>query len=169
MAWWRERLEALDEGAAAPPEPTLQAVVVELLPRGVSGEELSRLEDAWLPLLEPLPWGDAQAGGLSLRGRLLFGIGARLLGRSSGEADEAGALWSLIDGEHHCSDRQSREVLSQRASAILAAVRAPIPRQLRVLTVLAALAAADLISEGRALTRLSAAVKHRLMGSLPRG
>ncbi len=80
MAWWRERLEQLDKGAEAPAEPRLQAVATELLPRGISGQELSRLEDAWLPLLEPFPWGGAQAEALKLRGRILFGLGAQLLG-----------------------------------------------------------------------------------------
>ena len=80
LAWWRERLDELHNAEGAPSEPTLQAVARELVPRGVSGGELSRLEDGWLPLLEPFPWGEAQADGLKLRGRLLFGIGARLLG-----------------------------------------------------------------------------------------
>jgi phytoene synthase len=166
LAWWRERLDALDESAAPPAEPRLRAVAAKLLPLGITGNELSQLEDAWLPLLEPFPWGNPQAEGLILRGRLLFGIGARLLG-AAGEAAEAGALWSLVDGEHHCSDPQSREVLRKRASEMLAAIRVPVPRSLRVLTVLGALAAADLVREGSGLKRLSAAVKHRLMGSLP--
>jgi len=37
LAWWRERLEELDEGASAPAEPRLQAVARELIPRGVTG------------------------------------------------------------------------------------------------------------------------------------
>ena len=40
LAWWRERLEELDDGAPPPPEPRLQAVAYELLPRGVRGSEL---------------------------------------------------------------------------------------------------------------------------------
>ena len=169
LAWWRERLEALDEGGGTPAEPRLKTVAAEILPRGVTGAELSRLEDAWLPLLEPFPWGEQQAEGLALRGRILFGIGARLLGVTSDEAAEAGALWSLVDGGHHCTDPVSRGMLGKRASAILAAAtRAPMPRGLRVLTVLAALAAADVVREGSGLKRLSAAVKHRLVGSLPR-
>ena len=169
LAWWRERLEALDTDANHPAEPRLQAVANELLPRGVSGKELSQLEDAWLPLMEPFPWGEDQAEGLTLRGRILFGIGARLMGPAADAAEQAGALWSLVDGAHHCSDTQSRNLLRQRAAAVLAATRTPMPRGLRVLTVLAALAAADLLREGSGLKRLSAAVKHRLMGSLPHG
>ena len=39
LAWWRERLEELDESGEAPAEPRLQAVVRELLPRAVSGRD----------------------------------------------------------------------------------------------------------------------------------
>ena len=169
LAWWRERLEALDTNADHPAEPRLQTVASELLPRGLTGKELARLEDAWLRLMEPFPWGEDQAEGLKLRGRVLFGIGARLMGQPADAAEQAGALWSLVDGAHHCSDPQSRKMLRQRAAAVLAATRTPMPRGLRVLTVLAALAAADLLREGSGLKRLSAAVKHRLMGSLPHG
>jgi phytoene synthase len=168
LAWWRERLDDLDE-LKRPAEPRLEAVVAEILPRGISGHELTHLEGAWLPLLEPFPWGDRQAEALAVRGRLLFCIGARMLGSAPDEAARAGALWSLVDGARHCSDAKSREILRERAAAVLASIGKPQPRRLRVLTVLAALAAADLLREGSGLTRLSAAVKHRLLGILPHG
>ena len=60
LAWWRERLEGLDAGVPPPGEPRLSAIARQLLSRGVSGKELSQLEDAWLPLLEPFPWGEPQ-------------------------------------------------------------------------------------------------------------
>jgi hypothetical protein len=129
---------------------------------------LSRLEDAWLPLLGPFPWGDTAAEGLKLRGRILFGIGARLLGSADNEAEAAGAFWSLVDGAQHCSDRESREFLLAEASAELGTLTQKLPRALRPLTVLAALAAADLVREGSGLKRLSAAIRHRLMGTMPR-
>src|SRR5215208_2478523 len=103
LAWWRERLEELDAGAV-PAEPRLSAIARQLIGRGVSGTELSQLEDAWLPLLEPFPWGDRAAEGLERRGRVLFAIGARLLGGDHEDAEPAGALWSLVDGAHNCSD-----------------------------------------------------------------
>jgi phytoene synthase len=168
LAWWRERLEQLDEGRVAPPEPRLQAVATELLARGVSGEELSRLEDAWLPLLESFPWGDAAAEGLKLRGRILFGLGARLLGCAEEEAQAAGAFWSIVDGAQHCSDPKSREYQLQAARVELGHLTLKLPVAIRPLTILAALAAADLLREGGGLGRLSAAVRHRLMGTLPR-
>jgi 15-cis-phytoene synthase len=168
LAWWRERLEELDHDSLAPAEPRLQAVGHELLPHGVSARELSQLEDAWLPLLDPFPWGEAAAEGLKLRGRILFGIGGRLLGCASEEGEAAGALWSLVDGAHHCSDPPSREMLLSTARADLAQLRNRLPRPLRPLTVVAALAAADLIRESGGLGRLSTAVRHRLLGTLPR-
>jgi phytoene synthase len=168
LAWWRERLEGLDQGKL-PAEPRLRAVAEELVPRGVSGQQLSQLEDGWLPLLEPFPWNDPQAEGLKLRGRILFGVGAQLFGGEPGQADAAGAFWSLMDGAHHCSDSASRDYLFGEARAELAGLGERLPRRLRPLTVIAALAAADLVREGRGLARLSAVVRHRLMGSLPHG
>jgi phytoene synthase len=168
LAWWRERLDELDQGKL-PAEPRLQAVAEELLSRGVTGQQLSRLEDGWSPLLEPFPWSDPQAEGLKRRGRLLFGVGARLLGSEPGQAEAAGAFWSLVDGAHHCTDSASRDYLLSEARAALPGLDERLPRQLRPLTVIAALAAADLVREGSGLARLSAVVRHRLTGSLPRG
>jgi phytoene synthase len=168
LAWWRERLEELDEGMTAPAEPRLQAVASELVPRGITGTELSQLEDAWLPVLEPFPWTSAQAEGMRLRGQILFGIGARLLGQASEEAGVAGTLWSLVDAAEHCSDAPSREMLRRAAAAHLGEMRQRMPPRLRVLTVLAALAAADLMRESSGLRRLSAALRHKLWGTMPR-
>jgi 15-cis-phytoene synthase len=168
LAWWRERLEELDQGKGPPPEPRLQAVASELIPLGVEGGELSRLEDAWLPLLESFPWGPAQAEGMRLRGRILFEVGARLLGADSQGVRETGELWSLIDAVQHCSDPASRRMLAQEASTALASQRGRLPSRVRPLTILAALSAADLVRQGSGLGRLSAAVRHRLFGTLPR-
>ena len=167
MAWWRERLEELDEGKPSPAEPRLQAVAERLVPRGVTGKELSQFEDAWLPLLDAFPWGQTAADGLALRGRILFGIGSRLLGGKAEDGEAAGALWSLVDGAHHCSDAQSGELLRAQARAALAAIDKPMLRRLRPLTILAALAAADVVRESSGLKRLSVAVRHRLLGTLP--
>src|SRR5206468_3403144 len=128
LAWWRERLEELDTGKPPPGEPRLGAIARQLLGRGISGEELSTLEDAWLPLLQPFPWGGEQAEGLRLRGRILFGIGARLLGGKPEDAEAAGAFWSLADGAAHCSDAPSREFLLRAARGALAGLPRRLPR-----------------------------------------
>jgi phytoene synthase len=165
MAWWRERLEDLGT-APARAEPRLQAVAAELLPRGVTGAELSQLERGWLPLLDPFPWGEAAAEGLRSRGRMLFGIGARLLGAEPSDAEAAGALWALVDGATHCSDAASRGFLCSQARLAGKEVPDKLPSKVRPLTVLGALAAYDLRSGGR-LGRVGVALAHRLRGTIP--
>ena len=98
----------------------------------------------------------------------MFGIGARLLGAEDAAAQAAGELWSLTDGAQHCSDPSSRQFLIEQASFALGAMPKTMPRQLRPLTILAALAAADLVGEGSGLVRLAAAARHRLFGTVPR-
>jgi 15-cis-phytoene synthase len=174
LAWWRERLEELDTGTV-PAEPRLSAIARQLLGRGVTGSELSKLEDAWLPLLEPFPWGHEVAEGLRLRGRLLFGFGARLLGWEAEDGEAAGAIWSLVDGARHCSDVHSRMFLLDEAKKGIAELpRHRPPQALRGLTVLAAVAAHDALRNkpldvGGNLRRLAVATAHHLRGTLPRG
>lgn len=167
MAWWRERLEELDNGNA-PAEPRLASVKRHLLGRGISGVELSKLEDCWLPMLAPFPWDQSVAEGFRQRGQTLFSIGARLLGGEPAEAQAAGALWSLVDGASHCSDAPSREMLCQAARTALEEVPSRLPARIRPLTILAALAAYDLRPGGR-LGRVGVALAHRLHGSIPHG
>jgi len=168
MAWWRERLENLDTKGEPAGEPRLRAVRRQLVERGISGLQLSKLEDAWLPLLEPFPWSDSAAEGFRLRGRLLFGIGARLLGGDAAEAEPAGALWSLVDGATHCSDADSRHFLCAAARTQLAQVPDRLSAKIRPLTILAALAAYDLRPGGR-LGRVGVAMAHRMRGTIPHG
>jgi phytoene synthase len=167
MAWWRERLQELDTGRLPPDEPRLSAIARQLLSRGISGGELSKLEDAWLPLLQPLPWDEEVAEGLRLRGRVLFGIGGRLLEGAPQEAEAAGALWSLVDAARHCSDPASRDFLLAETGKSLAGMPRQVSRELRPLTVLGALAASDALGRGAA-ARVAAAVSHRLTGRIPR-
>ena len=166
MAWWRERLEELDTDKLPRGEPRLSAIARQLLSRGVTGSELSNLEDAWLPLLQPFPWREAQAEGLKLRGRILFAIGARLLGGEPEDAEAAGAFWSLIDGARHCSDEQSAHFLFSEAKAI--ELSRKIPRVLRPLTVLAATAVPAMTDPTSGLARGMAAMHHRTTGRIAR-
>ncbi len=165
LAWWRERLEDLDRGQLAA-EPRLRAVANELLSRGIKGDELSRLEDAWLPALAPFPWGLAQEDGFRLRGRILFGVGARLLQDDRIQADFAGELWSLIDAAVHCSDPVSREDLLAAAKSLDAGVK--ISRRLRPLTTIAAVLVADLRFPANGFARGLAAAVHRATGRFPK-
>jgi phytoene synthase len=168
LAWWREALQRLDQGAP-PAEPHLQAVTEHLIPRGVTGAELAKLEDCWLALLEPLPWSILTAELVRVRGRILFGLGATLLGGRTDDAESAGAIWSLVDVARHCSDTKSREMLFAEARKSIAGLGPSKPARLvRPLTALAAVAAHDALG-GSGAGRGLVALIHTLTGRLPRG
>ena len=168
LAWWREALQRLDQ-AVPPVEPRLQAVADHLIPSGISGAELAKLEDCWLALLEPFPWTILAAELVSVRGRILFGIGARLLNRNADEGEAAGAIWSLVEVASRCSDPSSREMLFAEARKSIAELgpRKP-PRSMRPLTALAAVAAHDVLC-GSSVGRGLVALVHTLTGRFPRG
>ena len=174
LAWWRERLEDLENGGAAPAEPRLQEVERELLPRGVSGHDLAALEPGWLRLFDPFPWAVETSEAIWLRGNLLFGLGGRLLGGADEEIRRAGGLWALVDVARHCSNPASRAMLVQQARTFaqrLGGVRFPI--RLRPLSMLSVLAVRDCRRgeppepEGTP-GRAAAMFRHRLSGRLPR-
>jgi 15-cis-phytoene synthase len=174
LAWWRERLEELDAKVPAPPEPRLQAVERELLPRGVSGRDLATLEGGWLRLFDPFPWDVATSEAIWFRGNLLFGLAARVLGTSNERLQAAGGLWVLVDVARHCSDAGSREVLLGQARAFARGLGGTrFPTLLRPLSMLAALSIRDagrgapFESEGSP-ARVATMLGHRLTGRLPR-
>ncbi|HEY6662594.1 MAG TPA: hypothetical protein VIZ66_06695 [Sphingomicrobium sp.] len=115
-------------------------------------------------MLQSFPWGDDQVDGLKRRGRILFGIGAELLGARPTDAETAGELWSLVDGAVHCSDSDIRKMMLREAAA-LAPSRAPTA--VRPLTMLAALSAHDARPRG-SFRRGLIAVRHRYRGTFPR-
>ena len=133
LAWWRERLEALDN-AIVPAEPRLRAAAAELLPRGIGGGELAGLEEGWATLLQEAP--SAQLVGQ--RGALLFRLAARLLGSGDPGLDAAGELYAVVDvrrrgfadfGRDRCLPRFARAVRPLTALAALARrdLRRPVP------------------------------------------
>ncbi len=156
LAWWREALERLDS-SPPPPEPRLQAVASELLPRGVTGAEVGALEAGWAALLDEKLEADAVAA----RGEALFALGGRLLGCSDPRLAEAGRLFAL----GHAARRGFR----LPAPAGMGGHR--FPRALRPLTALARLAARDL-RQGQRLEpeatpgRAWALMSHRLFGTV---
>ena len=130
LAWWREALVRLDH-APPPPEPRLKAVAEELLPHGISGAALSEIEAGWATLLDEQP-DDAL---ISMRGAVLFQLGARLLCVNDAGLSDAGALYAQIDVAR-------RGIHDTRSSAdALGGLR--FPRRARPLSALAALAARD--------------------------
>jgi phytoene synthase len=141
LAWWREALEKLDR-EPAPAEPVLQEVAEALLPAGLTGTELARMEEGWAVLAgaEPLTPAELAAYARS-RGGLLFRYTAGLLGGEEGELEPAGEAWALVDLARHCATSEDADV------ALAAARERPLPRRwpsrLRPLGMLAALAARD--------------------------
>ncbi len=174
LAWWRERLEEIDAGVPAPPEPRLQAVERELVPRGVTGTDLAALEGGWLRLFDPFPWTIETSEAIWFRGNLLFGLGARILGQPDERIQAAGGLWALVDAARHCSDSDSRVTLIEQARTFARGLGGTgFPSALRPLSVLAALAIRD-VRRGEPFEaegtpgRAAALLSHRLIGRLPR-
>ena len=171
LAWWREALERLDTNPP-PPEPRLQAVAKELLPRGVTGAELGAIEGGWARQLEPAPWDVGTAEAIWFRGRHLFALAARLIGASDPQVEPAGGAWALADAARRCGDAQSREPLLDHARTLSAGLRGHrFDKKSRPVTMLAALARRDIdrgapfepeATPGRAATLLS----HRLFGTI---
>ena len=161
LAWWREALERLDT-SPPPPEPRLQGVAVELLPRGIGGKMLAGLEDGWATLLDEQP--DAER--IARHGTALFAIGAKLLGANDPKLDPAGRLYAyeLVRRKRLAPVHRPMEELH-----LLSGHR--FPRQLRPLTALARLAARD-VKQAPAIEpeatpgRAAALLSHRLFGTV---
>jgi phytoene synthase len=165
LAWWRERLEEVDQGIV-PAEPRLRVVAEQLLPRGVSGAELAALEDGWATLLEE----QVEPQRIANRGALLFRLGGRLLGADDERLADAGALVALVS----VGRRGLLDLLDPARDHERALVRHRFVRRLRSLTALARLAVRDLRSgppfepEG-APPRVAAMLRHRWSGIVTRG
>lgn len=159
LAWWREALERLDR-SPPPPEPRLQAVAAELLPRGVSGKDLAGLENGWASLLDEEP--DAER--IGMRGSKLFAIAALLLGSADDWLDAAGRLYAY--GQVRRMRLAAFDMPREQAN-LLAGHR--FPRAMRPLTALARLAARDTkqaptIEPEATPGRAAALLSHRLFG-----
>ncbi|MBX9881937.1 MAG: hypothetical protein K2X73_08185 [Sphingomonas sp.] len=138
LTWWYEALGRLDT-APPPPEPLLQALAAELLPRGVRGAELATLTDGWDVLLNPDPL--SEAGLLAYaegRGRV-FTLAARVLGGAGAGVAPAGQGWALAELAGHVSRVEEARAAAALAAPLLAAgLREPWPRPLRPLAMIAA-------------------------------
>ena len=155
LAWWRERLEELDEGKI-PAEPRLQAAAAELLPRDIRGQALAALEDGWLALLEENPDHERALN----RGATLFALAARLI--RAGESEPL-----RMAGRLYAAGSIRRRGLGD-TKAEIPVPPGRLPTALRRVTGLAALAKRDLsqreaeATPGRAWTLL----RHRLTGRI---
>ena len=161
LAWWRERLEELDQGKV-PAEPRLQAAASELLPRAISGAELADLEEGWAKLLEA---DDPKAFMVSAntRGPLLLKLTSKLLDPARDyDFSSTGTEFALVD--------LARRGLVDIAAQRLQRPNRRYPRRIRPATALWALARRDQKlggppfepegTPGRAWTLL----RHRLTG-----
>jgi phytoene synthase len=168
LAWWRDSLVALDR-EKAPAEPVLQEVAQHVLAHGVSGAELSEMEEGWAVLLSQdrlTPDELARYG--AGRGGLLFRHSAAILGGAlTAEMEQAGAGWALVDLARH-SNREDAESAMKAAAERLQPVR--WPARLRPLGMLAALSARDVergldrIEEPGSPARMLRMLRHRLTG-----
>lgn len=170
LAWWRERLEELDRGVEPPAEPRLQAVAEYLIPAGITGFDLSRLEDPWLVLLNPYPWGEAEADALAERGAILFELSARLLDQEAAESRPLGVAWSLADAARRVTDPLSRATLQDRAkSAIAALPQRRMSSELAPLIMITFRRVYDLLYGDRpGWHRVLAALRYLFSGRMPR-
>ena len=159
LAWWRERLEALDAGPP-PAEPRLQQAAELLVAHGISGARLAELEAGWTALLQP----EVDAAAVAARGALLFAIGAELLGGSDPELDDAGALYALAS----VGRRGVPQLFAPAQDHLQRIARHSFSRRLRSLTMLARAAARDLgrqEPEGDR-ARVAAMLAHRWSGRI---
>ena len=78
LAWWRERLEELDDGKIASRAAACKAAAANCCPEELAALTLARLEEGWAALLRSTNPISAEVG-FGQRTRSLFEIGARLL------------------------------------------------------------------------------------------
>ena len=161
FAWWREQLIALDSNPP-PAEPRLQAVAAELLPRGISGADLSRLEEPWALLLHN-DRQDVFMKGVAERGLRLFELAAQLLGISMTDQLEHSAQ------SFAAADLGRRGILDL-VPLTLGRSRVRAPRKARPLSLLEALARRDMRRGGPPFepegtpARAWALLRHRMTG-----
>ncbi len=170
LAWWRERLEELDQGKV-PPEPRLEAALAMIERYELTGAKLSNLSVGWQYLLEPFPWTDQVIDAVAAHGSLLFEYAAVIVGGDAAMAARAGSLWALMEVAKHCSDEGSRAALIARAHSTSEELSGVAAKEIRPLTMLALLARRDLEQwprcEGEGTpARAWAIFRHRLTGHL---
>jgi phytoene synthase len=170
LAWWRDSLAKLDR-EKPPAEPMLQAVAADILPAGVSGAELSEMEEGWTLLLgqEPLT-ADELARYAAARGALLFRYSAWILrAELTPRMAKAGEGWALIDLARHSNPVDAEAALQAARERFDDGER--WPSALRPLGMLARLArrdsirAADRLEPHGTPARMWHMLRHRFSGS----
>lgn len=163
LAWWRERLQDLDDGKV-PAEPRFQAVARVLLPRGITGAELAKLTEGWDGvLLDPIDYPL-----VSEHGVVLLSLLAALLEQPAPSRDIG-----LVFGCAYIARRSAAVDLDSAPPPVLDRVSYKRqPRAVRPVTILAALAGRDLRLRGRVFEpeatpgRSWTLLRHRLTGHI---
>jgi phytoene synthase len=165
LAWWRERLEALDAGPPAA-EPVLRGLFDHVLPAGVSGAALAGMVEGW-ELLFDAEGEDVLGDFGRWRGGRLFEAGAVVLGTRGDLVSEAGQGWALADLARNLSGGEDADAARAQAVPLLdAALATRWSREGRALGALAHLARLDLrgVSQPGSPRRVGRMLWHRLTG-----
>lgn len=148
LAWWREALEKLDT-APPPAQPVLEALAGHVLPRGVAGASLTRLEDGFLALIggeavDARDYADARGGTLFEAAATALGVPPAALPA----ARTAGIVWACAQALASAQPEDAAEArrVGIAAHAELRALPR-LPSSGRLLIGLAALARRDLDGE----------------------
>ena len=171
LAWWRDSLARLDQ-TPPPAEPVLQEVAKHVLPRGIKGSQLARMEEGWSILLagEALTASDLDNYSGS-RGALLFRHSSQLLGiQMNARVKRAGEGWALADLARHSNAIDAKAALDAAGDRLSDVAAQRWPKSLRPLGMLAMLARRD-VDRGRENTeaqgtpgRMMRMLRHRLTG-----
>lgn len=144
LIWWRDQLEALEAGKAAPTHPVLQAVEQAYVGRN-DKEGLHVLADIWADFAEEPQLNEAAVHEFATRrGKWLFTRSAALLNKGDTEyTPYDGHIWGLNDVASHMSDKKLAATLRKRSLEEMA------PPQARA-GVLKSLAASTKLAHSRA-------------------
>ncbi len=171
LAWWRDSLARLDE-APPPAEPVLQDVARHILPRGIKGSQLARMEEGWAILLssEVLTGSDLENYAGS-RGALLFRHSSQLLGiQMNLKVKRAGEGWALADLARHSNKVDGQAAIDAARDRLSDVAAQRWPKPLRPLGMLAMLASRDAdrgldrIEPQGAPARMVRMLRHRFTG-----
>lgn len=171
LAWWRDSLAKLDE-ALPPAEPVLQDVARHVLPRGIRGSQLARMEEGWAILLgsESLTASDLDNYS-GARGALLFRHSAQLLGLQMNlKVKRAGEGWALADLARHSNAVDAKAAMDAARERLSDVAEQRWPKPLRPLGMLAMLARRDVdrgleqVEQQGSPGRMVRMLRHRFTG-----
>ncbi|GAA4775505.1 hypothetical protein GCM10023219_23730 [Stakelama sediminis] len=171
LTWWRDSLNAIDEGKVAA-VPLLQQLAARFDTIGAAAATLAPVAEGWAVLLEEDALPDEALGRYaSGRGGALFRSAAILMGRGDFPAlEEAGQGWALADLSRNVRDASIADPARNMAQPLLdRALAQRWPRPLRALGAMAHLARLDLAAGSGSVHygaphRVWRALRHRITG-----